>query len=139
MDDSEDLVLFLDADAHRFEGFSRAAVGADQRCVVMSGKGGTLGVGASALGACTLFKNSFFHLDSSCSFLDDLGFAHICAVSRCVARSTEMGYRFGGYPFRPTRRGVGRFVRARAVLFFIRPAGQTRQGLPKRNALLCKA
>lgn len=26
-----------------------------------------------------------------------------CLHLRCVARLTEMGYRFGGYPFRPTR------------------------------------
>lgn len=55
MDDSEDLVLFLDADAHRFEGFSRTAVGTDQCIVVISGKCRSLGVGASALGAGALF------------------------------------------------------------------------------------
>ena len=65
MDDAEDLVLFIDADAHAFEGFSRAAVGADQRAVVAAGKGRSIGVGASALGAFAWFVYSVFHFYSS--------------------------------------------------------------------------
>ena len=53
-----------------------------------------------------------------------LCFAHVCAVSRCVARLTEVGYRIGGYPFRPTRGDVGAVCAPVPFPLFLRPEGQ---------------
>ena len=62
--------------------------------------------------------------------------AHICAVSRCVARLTEVGYRIGGYPFRPTRGDVAAVCAA--VPFRFESAPQGRPFKVCRSGMRCR-
>lgn len=48
MDNFEDFLLFFNRNSHRLKCLSGAAVGADQRSVVLPGKGRMTGVGLSA-------------------------------------------------------------------------------------------
>ena len=51
MDNADDFLLFFGGNSDEFQGFTSAAVGTDQRRIVLTGKGRGSGVFLSALGA----------------------------------------------------------------------------------------